>query len=188
MGFTSKFKEGREKVMTLPDDDPGVFEVLVECLYTQTFHFAMFGVSEPAKMTHDCLMRAAQLFILADKYDVEILKSNMYRTFFEFAKSQLNSYPAFLPSSEMITYIYTNTDRKAPIRKIITDWFAWTTESLWLRNLDRDSPDLNWLYTVPDFGVDLAITLNKQNRNLKRDNPLVVRDNEQYFEHILPKK
>ncbi|KAL6716044.1 hypothetical protein ACLMJK_007006 [Lecanora helva] len=167
--FNSMFKEGRERTMTLPDEDPECFNSFLECLYKEYFDYHMLFSGNTEDM-QNCLMRCAQLFVLADKYDVESLKANICGNLFSLAKRQPHGnyvrhhgIEVLLPSSEVIAYIYDHTNRGSPLRKTVADWYAWASQPYEFD--ERFGSHFEWLYDIPDFGVDVALMLRSGDRS-----------------------
>lgn len=102
-------------------------------------------------------MNAARLFVLADQYDIGSLRVSTCNGLFDLSSCTSQRDAGLMPLPGVVDYIYTKTQRKAIIRMIIADWFAWVNKFLW----QQDGESTDWLYTIPVFGVDLALALHE---------------------------
>lgn len=155
--FTSKFKEGSEKKMTLPEDDPEVFEAFVQWLYHQHYEILASDLShEPGRY----LTQTMQLFILADKYGVTHLKNAIIDALVRNAQSKGKP-----PSRSAIHQIYEFTPPSSGIRVLLADWYAWQAGRSWLQ-----APTLHtWLREHPDFAADMVAAMAKFESNSQRN-------------------
>ena len=184
--FNSNFREASQRTMTLPDDDAKLFGVFDECLYTQTFCLDLVCPMETHRDMQAGYTQAARLFVLADKYDAEMIKISIYRDFFRNARSSIRNDSAPLPNKDVVSFIYTHTDRRAPFRRILTDWFVWSEKSNWgFKNASM--PRMDWMYDVPDLGVDLAMVLGSRGWERYDKGPFVVCTEDEYLGKILRK-
>lgn len=152
--FESKFKEGTDRTMEMPDEDLDLVEMFVSWLYRNTLHDNLFELSGPDPEQR--MMQTARLFVFADKYDLEALRLGICEKIFDLAANKENKVPSFA----VLEYVYSNTQRKAIIRQIIADWFAWTDIRRWHPSGDEsEAYSTSWLYNIPEFGVDLALAL-----------------------------
>ena len=138
--FSSDFKEGSERIMTLPEDDDSVFELFVEWIYRGRYKLPSIDLAHK---------RHIQLFVLADKYDVPDLKSLVLSELFSLIKNR-----EFWPSRNTIVYAYEHTSQNAPVRKMIADHLArdWSSEF--------EDPNVHqvWLQAHPDVSADVVIS------------------------------
>lgn len=167
--FDSDFKEGTERTMELPDEDVDLFDHFVSWLYSWDFDHKMFDVSAPdtKQRFQEHFMKAAHLFVFADKYDIGSLRISICDDLFDLSSYTTQKDADLVPSSGLVDYVYANTQRKAIIRVIIADWFAWIKQDSW----QPDGETADWIYTIPDLGVDLAFALYELSETSTMDNP-----------------
>ena len=134
--FTSKFKEGSERSIYLPDDDADLMDALIQNLYAPESGFRQI----------DSRMELLRLYVLADKYDIVQVKNRLcYRLVYIIQRQP--------PSESEVEFVYENTtSKKKPMRRLITDWFIWAIESTWFNKEENRS----WLMSVPEFAVDVC--------------------------------
>ena len=144
--FTGSFREGRQQVMELPEDDPNIFELLVQWLYTDKYDLQQsdgpgdsFNYSE-----------GIQLYCLAEKYDLSALKHKIYRAFYR--ETNETKMP---PACSDTSYLYENTSAGSPLRQLYAEW--------WMSHVNLESfekADIQkWLSGQPDLTHDLFLRL-----------------------------
>lgn len=159
--FNSEFKESSERTMDLPDEDPELFEHFVASLYNSKFDHTMFGLPD-WDGENGFVMQTARVFVLAGKFDVESLKFDICLDLFDFVSNNSDEDDKLEPPSlPVVQFICANTNHKAPIRILLADWFTQTGLGLWPT---EDGSPTDWLYSLPEFGVDLALALEHKMR------------------------
>lgn len=129
--FTSKFKEGADLSISLPDDDSEIFEIVAQWLYTKQYCYALDKNDALSRK----MVQPVQLDIFADKYGIPALQQGVIRVFFAAAKASQEE-----PPVSMIEHVYNNTSRNDKLRLLLVDWwwmFRYTKLPLPL--------DSNWL-------------------------------------------
>lgn len=145
--------------MELPEEDADLVELFVSWLYRKTLpDVSEVSAPDPAQ---ERLMRNARLFQFAEQWDVEALQASICGDIFNIA----GDWDKELPSFVVLEFIYANTHRKATIRIIIADWFACTDTGRWqAKGEGSDGASTDWLYNIPEFGVDLALAFVYKSR------------------------
>ena len=163
--FASKFREGPERIMVLPEDDKTVFELFVGWLYNRRYHISAFdGYEEYLPEDFDnILMLPIQLFMLADKYQVPDLKSLVLGQMFKFLSLDTD----YGPSLYVVAYAYEHTSPNAAIRKILTDYLVWSHDFHWY----KEAYMRKWLENHPDISVDLNFRFAKYVGTQRQYNP-----------------
>ena len=141
--FQSQFKEGQEQTMNLPDDDPDLFDIFIQCLYRGTY-------SNPeSEAVEDEPIR---LYILAEKYQVRLLKNSIIDLYYLAAKNHSKS-----PSFAMLEKAYAQTSPKCGLRKFFADWHIWGPK----HDLQiQDSSTQDFLRRQPDITIDFLVSLH----------------------------
>ena len=131
--FTGPFKEGQEKLVTLPDIEASIFELFVNWLYRQRFPthadspqlLALYHRDEDANFQFDRLVR---LYVFSDKYDVPKLKRQCLDMLFEYLIDEDQ-----LPDLYHVVYAIKNLDDKDPLLGMIVDCFCyWSGRDCWV--------------------------------------------------------
>lgn len=112
------FKEAHQRQINLPDDDPIDIGILAEYLYMHNFWID--GDPQPGTSKQDSAIRLAQLYRLANKYDLENMK--------DIVIDKLPLYTniwhpeQWLAVAEIIYAVIPNSDEKYPkiLRSLIT--------------------------------------------------------------------
>ena len=136
--FPSRYKEGSERSISLPDDDADLMDALIQNLYAPQSGLREIGST----------MLLLRLYVLADKYDIVQVKNRIC----DWLISNLKNLP---PSASEVEYAYGNTTSERPIRKVLTDWFTWRTDATWF---DKEE-NRRWLTSIPEFAVDVCAGL-----------------------------
>ena len=146
--FESEYKEGLEQVMHLPEDDPDLFDIFVQCIYRGSCSWPASGAADDEPL---------QMYILAEKYQVKFLKKSIIDLYYEAVKA--NSEP---PPLEMVAKAYAQISPNSRIRKLITDWYVWNPESCCKI---RDTSVQDFLRGQPDIATDFVISLEEKMRD-----------------------
>ena len=97
--------------MNLPEEDPELFDIFIQCLYAGETPLPSLGVPQ-----HHLL----QLFILADKYEVRALKSGIIDRYFASAKKHEKA-----PGTALLSEAYAQTRPSCGLRRLFVDWYCW---------------------------------------------------------------
>ena len=144
--FTSDFREGSERTMTLPEDDGPVFELFVDWLYHRRYSIASPPVQD-ASEDYDVLMQPVQLYALADKYDVPDLRSLILCKIFAFIQRNGSK-----PTLGTVAYAYEHTSQNAAVRTLLTDCLIRIEESFdWYHQVGAQT----WFRAHPEIAVDV---------------------------------
>ena len=139
--FSSAFKEGSDRKMTLPDDDAEIFNLLVEWLYCHNYN-APLPTGDDIKDAGR-FMEPMRLYVLADKYGVTSLKNLISEKTFDAMKQNGGTLG---PSTDTIAYVYQNVPSTSGIRKLLADLHACNMIPDWYHNTKareclRDNPE-----------------------------------------------
>lgn len=137
--FTSKFNEGSERSIYLPDDDADLMDALIQNLYAPQSGFSDMRST----------MELLRVYVLADKYNVVSVKNRVC----ERCLSTLETQP---PTESEVEFVYENTTSKTAMRKLLVDWLAWAADPTWF---SKES-NCSWLLSVPQVAVDMCAALS----------------------------
>ena len=159
--FSSDFQEGSKRTMDLPEDDAGSFDHLIKCIYSESFDMDMF---KDAASDSEREVQAAQLFAIAEKYDVETVMLNIGIGLFAHARA--NRYKMIQwtrkyipPERRAVEIAQEYTSRDSILRKVFIDWFS-------MCDVCEDTDMRDWLQTVPEFASDLVVTKSREKQYL----------------------
>lgn len=105
----------------------------------------------------------AKLVKLAETFSILGLKNSIVDKFFK-TRAIVKDYP---PQMDAIELIYKHTKRDSPIRKILVDWYVWSSNFTWYE-LDNTKDEI---MKVPSFTADLAMALGARLLHPGRKNP-----------------
>ena len=168
--FTSDFQEASKRTMDLPEDDAGSFDHLIKCIYSKSFDMDLF---EDATSDSEREVQAAQLFALAEKYDVETVMLNIAIGLYAHAKAKRcdqKRYPRRYtpPERRAVEIAYEYTSRDSMLRKVFIDWCS-------VCDVCEDTDLRDWLSTVPEFASDLVVTKSREEQYFMRDEERYIR-------------
>ena len=145
--FNSVFKEGVNQRMHLPEDDVDIVDIFIDWLYTG--HYELPDAAEaPGSDGANDLSQPLALLLFSEKYSLPRLEKHVLKKILALAKVKEIGSLKFDP----IKLVYENTRRGAPIRKLMSDWWANDVKDSWYAERDAQ----NWLSEIPDFAVDLV--------------------------------
>lgn len=138
--FTSKFNEGSERSIYLPDDDADLMDALIQNLYAPQSGFSDMRST----------MELLRLYVLAAEFDTVQVMNRICG----WLLSNLKGLP---PSASEVEFIYGNTTSERLVRRLMVDWFIWRIDATWFNKEEN----CRWLTSVPEFAVDVCAGLAK---------------------------
>ena len=156
--LTTGFKEATARTVSLPEDDIESFERFVQWLYSGVYALSVFKTREMADKRY---LQLAELYILADKFQVPKLKNDII--------DKVNTtHKAYLPPLSAISHVYKNTPTSSPLRKMLVATYVWSIDLTWYNEEEAEKE----LLMVPEFTRDLTVTLAGLFQDPDRPNPL----------------
>ncbi|MCJ1451928.1 hypothetical protein MMC28_002268 [Mycoblastus sanguinarius] len=160
--FESKFKEGSERTMYLPDDNANLVDYLINFLYVRSFNLLPYS---PTDQEEGSIMLAVRLFVFADKYDATKVKNAILRFLFT-SPPRIKNYRTPPPRCA-VDHAYGHTPRNSSIRRLLVDWVVWITDAAWFEKEEHQA----WLLGNPELALDLTLAFAKAGK-LEWKNPL----------------
>ena len=108
--------------MTLPDENTGAVDRLVQWLYTDKYQLTPCDSHENAT---DRYWELAKLNLLADKYDMKKLKNNIIDKVYDDLNHNGSFNCPFQPPFSVISFTYDNTSEHSSFRKLMMAWLVW---------------------------------------------------------------
>lgn len=173
--FTSDFQEASKRTMDLPEDDAGTFEPLVSCIYSKSFDIDLF---EDATSDSEREVQAAQLFALAEKYDVESVMLNIGIGLYAHARAKRCEQTMYTrkytpPERRAVEIAHNYTSRDSILRKVFIDWYS-------VCEVSADTGLRDWLPNVPEFASDLVVTTSRQRAYFNKEDYLLRLTGKEY--------
>ncbi|KAL9027753.1 MAG: hypothetical protein Q9180_007281, partial [Flavoplaca navasiana] len=168
--FKGNFQENAG-TMHLVEDDFQAFEHFVRWVYERRIDISLDIPSEmSSKDDRDDLLMARMrqmfdLYILADKYDVPILKDAIMVSLFDAVKKGTDEalHCLRIPTFGDIQHIYANTAQRSTLQKFVTACMTWFVDVKWYT---KESGS-DWLRGNPEVAADLAIGFARRLRGRK---------------------
>ncbi|KAL8898245.1 MAG: hypothetical protein Q9192_002166 [Flavoplaca navasiana] len=168
--FNGSFKES-SGLMELIEDSADAFERFVQWLYRRKFTISPVGDAQCTKQRYQQLVR---VYIVADKFDVPLLKDHVIVLFFDSIRYpngqfrlKATAHHDFCPRTNIVKLVYTNTAKGSPLRKFLAAFYAWhysitsfEDETFW----DFYSDNLDF---IKDVSMNLARRANNRSDPLK---------------------
>ena len=159
----------------LPGDDP-IAEHLKwkpNCMIAIQAQEALDPPAQDSHSSEPFLMQLATVYATAEKFGILKLKNDLIDLLFRFRRADSIPKP---PSSNTVSYFYSTTPPKSPLRKIFVAWYTWHVNQAWYGH--SSTPDI--LSEMPDFAADLACSMALKNGGLPKSSPL---DSKSYIYH-----
>ncbi|KAF6232634.1 hypothetical protein HO173_009073 [Letharia columbiana] len=159
--FNSDFRESSERKMNLPEDDPDIFNLMVEWLYSHRYDILQPTGDKIRDETR--FMEPMRLYVLADKYGMTSLKGCIANIIFKTLK------PGNVtgPSIETIAYAYQNVPQTSGIRRLLADLYACNINFDWYK-----SPIAKpLLQKYPEFATDIILSFARHTSREGIKNP-----------------
>jgi len=123
--FNGGFSESFKRSMNLPEDDPEVFERLVQWLYWKAYDLPPFvkGASGDAQIM---FMRLARLYVAADKYGIIDLKNDVLDRLHKAYVDRVA-----ITGYKVLDYVYPNTTAKSKLRAFLVASYVWDVNWTW---------------------------------------------------------
>ncbi|KAL8657364.1 MAG: hypothetical protein Q9226_001990 [Calogaya cf. arnoldii] len=150
--FNGRFRE-KDGTMYLMEDDVHAFEHFIQWVYERDVGILLEGENKDILLAR--MRELFDVFILADKYVVPVLKNEIMEILFDAVTSDTaTAFPCpKLPRLIDIEHVWANTARGSTLRKFVTACMVRFVDYDWYTK-DRG---LNWLYENPEFATDVAI-------------------------------
>ncbi|KAL8981755.1 MAG: hypothetical protein Q9205_003551 [Flavoplaca limonia] len=148
--------------MELAEDNVEAVERYVQWLYSRDFKISPVGNTQ---CTNARYLELIRLYVLADKFNIPLLKNHIMGLLFETIKLPNGAFRDLIsqdldirPPVSVLRLIYTNTPKGSPVRKFIAAFFVWHTSVI------RYEEEACWgkMSEIPDFTIDIAINLAKR--------------------------
>lgn len=153
--FNGEFRE-QAGSMDLVEDDVHAFEHFVRWLYERKVDIRLEGEMDLLWVR---LRELYEVYLLADKYHVSLLKNDIMEILFDVVKADRDKsrnnglHCPLIPSMSETEYIYSNTVQGSPLRKFVAACYIWLVKL----ELYTDGSLSDWLRNNPEIATDLAI-------------------------------
>lgn len=156
------FTETTDQSMKLLEDDVNTFSRFVQWLYQGQIQTLPLADENSAK----CWSDLAELYVLADKYQMVHLHNDIINKLFEFKAASLQP-----PQIIVAMFIYENTTSGSSFRKLLVTYNAWLVNREWY---SKEQVPFS-LSRVPEFAADIACAfaqrLDGTHKSLFEDEP-----------------
>jgi len=153
------FKESQERLVKLPEDEPAVFELYMQWLYTaQIFPHLLHASTQCLEDT--CKLGSPLYIALAKAYVLgETLQDDHFKDTILDAIISLFVQPARVWAPEATSIIYAGTAPGSSARKLMVDLYTYSSRSAWFsEHAQQHHPE--------DFLHDLCLSWAKQKEGL----------------------
>lgn len=138
--------------MRLSDDNPAVFEYLVQWLYRRK----VLASAVAKKQIMVRYSNHVELYLLADKYGIVLLKNHVMRSLFDHMKKHQGAGVNWgVPDINIISHAYALTTENSRLRRfLVASWTCGLSLSMYGSSVLPET-----LLVSPEFAADLAIAL-----------------------------
>jgi hypothetical protein len=128
--MSGSWKESKDRIVNLPEEDPEIFKIYVHHLYTGSV--AVIPEPLPAITGRHAKWIICRLYVLAEKIqDVKAKNSAIEALLAECREKQLNGKNKY-PGSSSVSTIYSGTLPGSMARKVLVDLYSCKTTSKWI--------------------------------------------------------
>ena len=162
--FASGFKEGEDKTISMPEDDPDIVDIFLKWLYGDeqaTTFMAMFDSIDMCGADFDDkdFLEVLELFFFADKYGVKRLNDHLIDCFYN---CSINTF--YHPTIEQYKMVFEKTPAQSGLRRLFIDWGIQVEGLNWL----QDARTREWMKGDLDIAVDFIIAMSKRIKSLDK--------------------
>ncbi|GIZ37636.1 hypothetical protein CKM354_000107800 [Cercospora kikuchii] len=141
--LNGQWKEGREKKINLPDDEPDIFGAYVEYLFsgkiaTATEKAAVDLTRDDAGLEYTC---QAKLYVLGEKLLDDKFCDCALRAMVELSRLERANGVHYLPGILAVQTIYEGTTDASPIRRFLVDLYLTRVSKKWLSDASTNCPE-----------------------------------------------
>ena len=150
--LSHNWKESEDNVIRLPEDEPEIFDLYVQVLFTGKIPVGeVMSIDESEKDEANSedeavkqasleYIRLGKLYVFAEKLQ-DVTTKNLTVTAFVEALSLRRLGMRHFPNSDVITLIYNGTPKPCPIRELLVDIYAiYAVPSWWGKDVAEDYP------------------------------------------------
>lgn len=154
------FKEGVECKVTLPEDDPDVFEQFLQWIYTKAYNISPITDTSPKNLCKQS-WQYVRLYVFAEKTQVNSLKDHILEQLYalrqRFGKVQAVTY-------ECVEFAYDHTPPDSALRKLLVAMFVWTDVKI----------DAKAITAIPEFAAEVASGMQQRIHSPSLVDPFTV--------------
>ncbi|GIZ37635.1 hypothetical protein CKM354_000107800 [Cercospora kikuchii] len=138
-----EWREGQDKKINLPDDEPDIFGAYVEYLFsgkiaTATEKAAVDLTRDDAGLEYTC---QAKLYVLGEKLLDDKFCDCALRAMVELSRLERANGVHYLPGILAVQTIYEGTTDASPIRRFLVDLYLTRVSKKWLSDASTNCPE-----------------------------------------------
>ncbi|KAI4634342.1 hypothetical protein J4E83_001660 [Alternaria metachromatica] len=148
--MNGNWTESKERIIRLPEDDPEIFNIYINFLYTG--NVVTNAIEEPKTATHIVgeMHVLGRLYVIGEKLQDKATKNSAIKSLLEVAYEKDANGKIYSPSIDTITYVYRGTCAGSLGRRLLVDLWVKISPEYMAKNAE----------TLPkEFLIDLAVAL-----------------------------
>lgn len=163
-----EFQEKSKQSMNLPEEDPEIFDNLIQWIYAKRFPFYIRDHAESSYVMAT-VMHLAILYAAADKYDILELKNDVIHQLWILSDKTTRDVEIV---DKIIEVVYANTVAGSRFRKLLVQWQANSagSNSFAQKNMKKLVRD------YPEYAADLLAQISKRYPAPSRGEYIAIRE------------
>ena len=142
-GNTLGFRESLEQAMSLPEDDPNIFNLFVNWMYSR--EFPQLDHSSQSSL-YIAYREYTRLYVFSDRYDISSLSAQCLKKLYKLFKDSDHG-----PSLDLLQWLYDNTEPGTILRQLWNDGTVFRKDFTWF----HEKNVIETLKMLPDISSDL---------------------------------
>lgn len=148
--MNGNWEESKERIIKLPEDDPKVFNVYINLLYTGRVATDSLESPRTGKVRCEEMYALGQLYVVCEKLQDKSTKNSVIQSLLEVGLEQEPNGSSYPPNINTIICVYRGTCAGSLGRRLLVD--------LWVK-INGEFLATNAEILPKEFLVDLAVTL-----------------------------
>ena len=157
--MNGKWKESKSRIIRLPANQPAIFHLYVQWLYTRRIPSG--DSTSNSKTSGKEFRKLVDAYILGDQFQDTGFKNAVVNTFLYAVNMQDEEGTQFYPSCDCIKRLYEGTPGPCGFRRLLVDTFIRSGSYEWLEAPNSCDP--------PEFLQDLEVALLKASESVNAD-------------------
>ena len=172
--MSQEWVEGRDRVVSLPMDEPEAFELYLQWLYQGKLPVRTDAPGREGNLEY---VQLAHAYVLGDRLQDHNFMDTVLDAMVEKTKTAATDGQKWYPVGPVVRLIYENTPDSSKARQLLIDLYAFKARASWLR--DWAEPD-----DLPkSFLMELAIALLETRNPPTKDDPVMEANTCKYHQH-----
>ncbi|KJX99911.1 hypothetical protein TI39_contig348g00012 [Zymoseptoria brevis] len=119
-----RFKEGKDGVLELPEDEVDVWKVLLHLVLCRKLPSSL--VTKDCMLTKENVLLAVRCWTMGDKYGIKEFQDTVMLRLLRYLNIMQCTQPGTILDVQITLTVFERTLRQSPLRMLVTDWTVMT--------------------------------------------------------------